>query len=453
LRRAKRLFYSAYVSDAPSSAKVPLLAAIAIVIGNMVGTGVFVTLGFQVGTIQSGFLLLLPWLIGGLLAFFGAVNYAELAAAFPRSGGEYQLLSRIYHPGIGFVSGWISLIVGFPAPVALAALVFGNYICDVTGADPQWYSRPIAAGLVLAITAAHLVSVAFSGRFQSISTALKVMLVAALAVCGFMVAHSQPVQFLPQPGDGALMAGKANALFSDLVWVTFAYSGWNAACYIAGEVERPERNVPRALLLGTAAVTLLYVGVNAAMLYSTPISELGEAKARMASVAATHIFGDSGGKIMAGLIAAGLISSISAMVWAGSRVSQQMGNDYQMLRFLARTNASGVPWLSVLFQGILALMLIFTSDVDDIVNRTTFLLQIVLLLTVWGVVHLRIRQPDLLRPCRAWGYPWTTVIFLIMVAFTMASQLRTSPDDTKWGMAILIIGIAFYLAAKPPKKA
>ena len=441
--------HSAPVSATSPPLRVPLLAAVAIVVGNMVGAGVFMSLGFQAAELPSGFPIMLIWLVGGVLAFCGAVNYAELAAAFPRSGGEYQLLSRIYHPGVGFVSGWISMIAGFPAPVALLALMIGENVCLAAGGESLLVVRLIAAGVVVSITGVHLISVAFSGRFQWLATGLKVLLILTLTVCGFVLAERQPVSFLPQSGDGAMLWGNLNGFCASLIYVLFAYSGWNAACYVAGEVERPERNVPRALLIGTAAVTVLYLAVNAAMLHVTPMAELAASGPTVAFVAAAHIFGQAGGTIMYSLIALGLVSAISAMTWAGPRVSQQMGRDYPMLSFLARTNGSGVPWMAGLIQCALAVGIIFTMPPEQIINCTEFLLQLVLLLTVWGVVHLRIRQPELPRPCRAWGYPYTTGLFLIMIAFTLAWLLSRRPDDTRWGLAIVVIGVVFYFMAKP----
>ena len=441
--------HSAPVSSPSTSLRVPLIAAVAIVIGNMIGTGVFGSLGFQAMALPAGFSILMLWLAGGILAFCGAVHYAELAAAFPRSGGEYQLLSRIYHPGIGFVSGWVSMIAGFPAPVALLALMLGTNVCRAAGGESLLVIRLLAAGIVVMVTGAHLISVAFSGRFQWLSTALKVLLILVLTVCGFVLSNGAGASLLPQPGETTLLSGKWDAIFQCLIYVLFAYSGWNAACYIAGEVENPQRNVPRALLIGTGIVTVLYMLVNAAMLHATPMNELAASGLDVSYVAALHIFGPAGAAIMAGLIAIGLVSAISAMTWAGPRVSQQMGRDYPMLSFLARTDDKGVPWLAVLLQSALALGIIFTMDPQAIINSTEFLLQIFLLLTVWGVVHLRMKQPDLPRPCRAWGYPYTTGLFLVMIAFTLAWMLRNRPDETRVGLGVLIVGIAGYFLAGP----
>ena len=438
--------------DTPEKNRAPFSAALALVIGNMIGTGVFVSLGFQAGDMPSGFVIALLWLTGGVLAFCGAVNYAELTAAFPKSGGEYQLLSQVYHPGVGFVSGWVSFIAGFPAPVALNALLIGGYVCSIFGVESGFMEKAVAAGVVIMVTGAHLISVSFSGRFQSISTALKVLLVAALAVSGFLIPEGQPVSFLPRSGDGKLIWQMA--FFNSLVYVLYAYSGWNAACYVAGEIKNPGRNVPRALLLGTGIVTLLYIAVNAAMIYSTPVAELAAAGPEAARVAAGRIFGPAGGALIAGLIGLGLISSISAMTWAGPRVTQQVGQDFPQLSWLARTSPSSVPVTAVGLQCLMALVLVLSGDVQQLIDRTIFLLEVMTLLTVFGVVHLRSFRPQIERPLKAWGYPFTTILYLAMVGWTMAVLLRNKPEETRSGLLLLLVGAMIYFAVRPkPNKA
>lgn len=414
----------------------------------MVGTGILSSLGFQVAKLPSGFVVMMLWLLGGLISFCGAVNYAELTAAFPRSGGEYQLLSRIYHPSVGFLAGWVSLSVAFPAPVAAAALVFGQHMCDVAGGGSPLVVKLAAAGLVVLVTGAHMISVMFSGRFQWMATGFKIVLLLLLAGACFIFANPQPVHFTPQTGDGGLL--RTIDFSVSLIWVLYAYSGWNAACYIAGEVERPERNIPRALFIGTGVVTLLYLIVNAAMLWAVPMPELARGGDHLMFLAGVHSLGETGGRVVAGLIALGLASAVSAMMWAGPRVNQQMGADYPFLSILARTNAGGVPWVGVLLQSILALALIFTLDVEAIVMRTSFLMQLILLVTIFGVFYLRHREPDLPRPYRAWGYPWTAIIFFTMVGMTLGFIQWGRPDDSKWGLGILVIGIAFYFASRTP---
>jgi basic amino acid/polyamine antiporter, APA family len=433
--------------SAPEKSRTPFRGALAIVIGNMIGTGVFASIGYQAGVLPSGFVIALLWLLGGVLAFCGAVNYAELTAAFPKSGGEYQLLSRIYHPGVGFVSGWVSMIGGFPAPIALNALLIGSYTTGLLQAELEWLPRAIAAAVVVLMTGAHLVSVSFSGRFQWIFTLLKALLVAVFAVCGFLLAKGQPVSFLPQAGDGALLTSPD--FFGSLIFVLFAYSGWNAACYIAGEVKDAQRTVPRALLLGTGIVTLLYVAMNAGMVYATPQTELAGSGDDGAFIAARNIFGETGGAVMAGLIAFGLLSTISAMMWAGPRVMQQVGGDHPaFLGWLGHTTKTGVPVVAVCIQGAVALLLVLTSNPKTIMNRTVFLLEVMTLLTVHGVMQLRRSRPDMERPVRAWGYPWTTLLYLGMVGWTMSVLNR---EDTVWGLGILAIGIVLYFTVRQPQ--
>ncbi len=434
--------------------RVPLPAAVALVAGTMIGTGVYGSLGYQVAAVPSAFPVLLLWVFGGVLALCGAVNYAELTAALPRSGGEYHLLGRVYHPAIGFMSGWISLTVGFPAPIAVSAVFFANYTASATGwriGSDQTTMLVLAALVVVAMTALHLVSVRASGRGQTFLTVVKCLMLAGLAVSGFLVGTPSGTRFLPQAGDGALMGQPGYAV--SLIFMLYAYSGWNAACYIAGEVENPSRTVPRALILGTVLVTLLYVGLNAAFLYSTPLETLS-GQPDVGFVAAVHIFGENGARLVAGLIAAGLVSSISGMLWAGSRVAQAMGQDHPQLAPLALTTSRGVPWFATLIQGTLAMMLILWANVPQILACTEFSLNLVLVLTVWGVIHLRWKEPTLPRPYRAWGYPWTTGLFLVMMTFVLAWILMSRHLESLLGLgnallALVVYGIAGASARRP----
>ena len=217
----------------------------------MIGVGVFTALGFQLADLSSGFSVIALWLAGGLVAFCGAVCYAELVAMYPKSGGEYHLLGAALHPLPGFLSGWISIIAGFPAPVALAASAFAAYF---SGSVLEMNTTALGVGLILIVTGGHLVSVIFSSRFQSIATLGKVILILVLIVAGFSVGEPQPVDFFPSASTDWGMLGSGGFAIA-LMWVHYSYEGWNGAAYIAGEVRNPQRNVPLALLLGTGCVT------------------------------------------------------------------------------------------------------------------------------------------------------------------------------------------------------
>lgn len=426
---------------------VSLSAAVAIVVGTMIGTGVYGSLGFQVAAVPSAFPILLLWMLGGLLALCGAVNYAELTAALPRSGGEYHLLGRVYHPALGFMSGWISMTVGFPAPMAVSAVFFANYAASATGwmwRDPGSTVALLSVAVVVAMTAVHFISVRVSGRAQTVLTILKVVLVAGLAGSGFLVEHPEQISFLPRAGDGALMLKPDYAI--SLIFVLYAYSGWNSACYIAGELKDPGRTAPRALILGTLVVTVLYMGLNAAFLHSTPLAELS-GEPDIGFVAARRILGEDGARLVGGLIAAGLMSSISGLLWAGSRVAQTMGQDHLLMSPLALTTRGGVPWVATLLQSGLALVFLMSTSVSRILACTEFSLQLVLVLTVWGVVHLRRREPALPRPYRAWGYPWTTGLFLGLMAFILTYLLENRHQESLWGLGNAMLALIVYAGA------
>lgn len=431
-------------------------AALALVAGSMIGTGVYTTLGYQVHGLPSGFPVMLIWLLGGIFSAFGAVNYAELTVALPRSGGEYHLLGRVFHPAVGFLSGWISITVGFPAPVAVCAVFFANYTLSATdwgaGASAgmqQMLFYGLTLGVIVVCTVMHLVSVRASGRAQTALTVVKVLLVVLLMVSGFLVKDPQNITFLPRPGDGALMLKPEFAM--GIMYVLYAYTGWNAACYIAGELERPARDVPRALLLGTALVSLLYIGLNAAFLHSTPIPELAKPEVRdnAAFVAASHIFGETGGRLVAGVIAAGLVSTMSGMIWAGSRVAQMMGQDHPLMAPMARTTPTGVPAVALLVQMVVAVLFVMVLNAEQIITCTTFSLQLVTVITVFGVIYLRRKEPLLPRPYQAWGYPWTTVLFLIPMIYILAAILHTSHRESLMGLANAVLALLLHAVVAP----
>src|SRR4029079_10014967 len=248
---------------------VSVIVATAIVVADMIGVGVFTSLGFQVKDIPSGFSILLLWTVGGLVALCGVFSYSELGAMFPRSSGEYNFLGRAFPPAFGFVAGWVSATVGFSAPVALAAMAFGEYGRSVVpGAPPL----ALAIGVLCIVSLVQLSGVRHSSTFQLIATVLKVALIVAFLVSGFLIAAPQPVSFAPSSSDFTHIVSARSRI--SLVFVMYSFSGWNAATYIIGEMRQPERNVPRAMLAGTLIVLMLYVALNAVFLHTAPIDKL-----------------------------------------------------------------------------------------------------------------------------------------------------------------------------------
>ncbi len=412
----------------------------------MVGTGIFTSLGFQVGDLPTGFAIMALWAIGGVCALCGALSYAELGAALPRSGGEYHFLREIYHPAVGFMAGWISATVGFAAPVAIAAIPFGTYLAGVVpGLNPLFLSLAV----VLISTLVLLWDLRLGSGFQNTSTLLKVGLILVIIAAGFCVKGTQPISFLPLPADRALIVSTPFAV--GLYWVMYAYSGWNASTYIMGEVRNPARTIPLSLGLGTLVVTALYLGINAVFLRTTPAAEM-VGKQQIGLIAGVHIFGQSGGKMMAVFIALGLVSAVSAMMWIGPRVTMTMGEDLPALSWLARRNARGIPVRATLVQFAIVNLLILVTTFQKVVNYVQFSLTVFSALTVLGVFILRWRRPELSRPYRAWGYPITPAIFLAVSGWMLWHMLEdpSTRGPSLWGMATAALGLILYYLS--PKK-
>jgi APA family basic amino acid/polyamine antiporter len=351
--------------------------------------------------------------VGGLCAFCGALAYAELAAALPRSGGEYHFLSKIFHPSIGFAAGWISATVAFAAPIALAAMAFGKYFGGITD---RISAVSLSLIMVWVITIVHLTGLRTASRFQNTATWLKVLLITVFIVAGIVLGDSQPISFAPDADSLKLIATDSFAI--SLFYVMYSYAGWNAATYIVGEIRNPQRNVPVAIAAGTILVTILYVALNAVFLHVAPIDEL-KGKLDVGHVAAYHIFGATGGKIMSGLICLGLVSAISAMTWVGPRVGMAMGQDLPILAPLAVKTPGGVPSAALFLQLAIVIMLILTASFQEVLTYIQFSIQLSSFVTVLGMMVLRYTQPDLPRPYRCWGYPVTPLIFLVLILWFM----------------------------------
>jgi APA family basic amino acid/polyamine antiporter len=427
-------------SPAPAG-PVSGLTATAIVVADMVGIGVFTSLGFQVADIKSGFALIMLWVVGGAVAACGALCYAELATMLPRSSGEYNFLRQIYHPAFGFVAGFVSATVGFAAPIALAAMAFGGYFKAVVPDAPP---LPLGLGLTWLVAAVQLCGLRSGSVFHNAWTAFKLALIVVFIVAGFTIGDTQPISFAPQGGELPILMSAPFAI--SLVFVMYSYSGWNAATYIAGEVRDPAKNLPRALLIGTTIVIVLYVGLNAAMLATAPLGELA-GQIDVAMVAGKHIFGGVGARFVGVLISLGLVSSISAMMWIGPRVTMTMGEDMPMLRLFARKSKAGVPAIAILFQLLVSNLLLLTQSFDKVLEFIQFSLTFCSFLAVLGVIKMRITHPDMARPYRAWGFPITPLVFLSLTAFMMYYLVVNRPLQSLGSLALMAVGLLVYYAS------
>lgn len=422
-----------------SPRKIDLFTATCLVVANTIGVGVFTSLGFQVTSITSGFALLALWVVGGIFALCGALCYGELASVMPRSGGEYHYLSKIYHPIVGFLSGWVSVTVGFAAPIAAAAIALGKYFSNVV---PGIEAKVVALIAVVVISLIHTRNIRIGAYFQGVSTTLKVALILVLLGCGFLIQQPQPLSFLPS---SQAIANIFNPAFAtSLVFVTYAYSGWNASIYVASDIKRPERNIPFSLLFGTLIVVVLYLFLNFIFLFTTPIDELA-GQVDVGYIAATRIFGNAGGTIMSLLISIGLVSSISSMIWAGPRVAQMIGEDIPLFRPLSKRNQHGAPLYAILLQLTIVIFLTISSSFEAVITYLGFTLTLSSCITVFGVFVHRMRYPDIDRPYRTWGYPLTPLIFLAISLWVLVFVFRDQPTESLAGLGTILLGIPVYL--------
>jgi basic amino acid/polyamine antiporter, APA family len=427
------------ISGRASVAKITWLTATSIVVADMVGVGVFTSLGFQVKDITSGFSLLALWIVGGVVAMCGAICYAELALMFPRSSGEYNFLRRIYHPAFGFMAGFLSATVGFAAPTALAAMAFGSYFKSIIPGV-----NPLLPGIAVVwiISLVHLRGMNYGSAFQNLWTALKLLLIVGFLAAGLLFGNNpQPISFAPSTADLNFMSSVPFAI--SLVFVMYSYSGWNAATYIIGEIQEPNRSLPRALFLGTLIVIGLYVGLNAVFLSVTPIQELA-GQIDVAMIAGTHLFGEFGGRIVGMLICIGLVSSISAMMWIGPRVTMTMGEDMPLLRAFSRRSDKGVPANAIIFQLVISTLLLASQSFEAVLDFVQFSLTFCSFFTVLGVVKMRITHPNMPRPYRAWGYPVTPIVFLSVMLWMMYYLVVNRPVQSLAGFAMMLSGVAIY---------
>ena len=404
----------------------------------MIGTGVFTSLGFQLNDLQSIFPLLMLWVIGGFIALFGALAYSELAAALPRSGGEYHLLSQSIHPSLGFAGGMVSATVGFSAPAVLAAMALGKYLSAVI---PILDATIVATVSIIIFHLIHGQSIKIGTFIQDSTTLIKIGLIVLFIIMGLINPNPQDISILPKVGDIKLLFSSGFAI--SLIWVSYAYTGWNSSVYIAGEIVDPKVNIPKSLLLSTAIVMLLYLLLNYVFLYSTPkslmINEL-----EVGYIAGVNIFGEVGAKIVGLGIAILLISTVSSYIFIGPRIMQVMGEDHGYLHFLSKKNDQGIPTVAFSVQLIICMIFILSSSFEQVLLYTGISLIISTTMTVLGLFVLRIRKPKLDRPYKVWGYPFTPAIFIILNIWILFYTFKTQPFESLIGFGIVIISIGLY---------
>ena len=394
----------------------------------MIGTGVFTTSGFLLANLGSPWRVLLAWLAGGIMAGSGALCYGALARRIPESGGEFLFLSRTLHPAAGYIAGWISLLVGFSAPLAAAAYGFGEYTKAWLPGSPP---RASGSALLVLFCALHALYVSGGAWVQTLTVILKVALIVVFVGLG--------ISRLPPPTPVAAPIFSAGMFAVSLVWISFSYSGWNAAVYLGGEIRDPERNLPLSLLLGTGLVTVLYLALNSVFLLSTTAAELS-GKLEIGRIAAHALGGPAWANALTGLIALALATSVSSMIMAGPRVYARMAADGCLPRWLATD--SGPPQRAVLLQCFVALAMLWSATYDRLLTYIGFTLSLSTAATVVGLIALRRREgPRFTVP----GWPWVPGLFLLAMLWMAFFSVARRPVESLVGFATIGAGWVAWL--------
>jgi len=415
-----------------------------IVVANAVGSGIFTTSGFVARDVGSSVWLMGLWLAGGSIALAGALSYAELGAMMPEAGGEYVYLREAYGPFVAYLAGWTSFFIGFSGAIAAAVLAFAGYLgVVVSGSDSStWVSKVVALTALWTLTAIHAYGLGPGGRLQRVLTVGTIAAIVALVASSFALGRGSTANFESSAraqGDAAV----------SLIFILYAYSGWNAAAYLGGEIRDPQRNLPAALIGGLAIVTALYLAMNAMYIYALPIRAMAGVLA-IAEKATLALFGAYASTVVATILALALLGSASAMVLAGPRVYFAMARDGLVPRSIGVVHPTlGTPVHAIMMQSIWASVLIlFFGALEPIVVYTSFAITLFSAMAVAALIVLRVRRPDASRAFRVPSYPWIPVAYVAVSTWIVAVAIDSRPAETLLGFLTVAAGAPFYFVSR-----
>ncbi|MBN2635758.1 MAG: amino acid permease [Prolixibacteraceae bacterium] len=438
--------------------KLGLFSLSNIVVANMVGAGIFLTSGLIIESVNNAGLMLLLWFIAGIIAFSGAISYGELGATYPKAGGEFIFLSEIFHPLVGFLSGWVSFIVGFSAPVAASAMGFSEYFTRVfpelltsisqsSNFSVEFINKGISIFVILLFTLIHLRGIEKSAAVQNILTILKIALVVGLIIIGILWgkgdwSHFQQTKLIQEN------TGSWRSIGLSLMWIMFAYSGWNASTYIGSEIRKPSKNIPNSLLLGTGLVILLYLGLNTFFIYAIPIEEM-KGVISVGGVAVNYAFGEKMDAVFSLLISFALFSSLSAYLILGPRVTYSMAQKGYFFKSVAKINPkTKVPSLAILLQAVISIIMVLSGTFDQILTYLGFSLGIFPILAVVGVFKIRVQNKSKIK---LKGYPFVQLLFILSSLAILTLSFSERPIESSIAIATIIVGIPFFYLLKVRK--
>lgn len=429
------------------------------VIANMIGTGIFTAIGYQVmaDAIPDPFTILIIWGVGGLFSLCGAFAYSEVASSVNRSGGEYSFLSELYHPLLGFLSGWISIIVGFSASIAALALVIGEYFLPLIGLSKTYaisllgieipIQKIVALSSIVLIALVHIRGVKFGGVFQNYITAFKLLIIGLIIIVPFIYFGYEPSNVSFSPTGETSNTILSSAFAGSLVWVMFSYSGWNASTYILGNLENPKKTLPFSLIFGTLAVTVIYVLLNFTFMYVASFQEL-EGQIDVGNVVMQKVLGNNASLIVSGIFSFALLSGLSAMMIAGPRVAEEIGKDFTLFKVLGKQNSKGNPVPAIIFLTAISSLLVIFSSFKEIVEYIGITLTIFAMLTVFGVFIIRKKRIPNVLGIKCLGYPFTPLMFIALSSWMLYYFISQDPIKIVWCLITIVPGVFIYYLSK-----
>jgi basic amino acid/polyamine antiporter, APA family len=417
--------------------KYKLNTATYLVISNMIGTGIFTALFFQIEAVPSVFGLLTLWLLGGIVALFGGLSYSEISSIFPRSGGEYEYISKIYTPSLGFASGLCTLVIGFAAPIAGCAINLANYISPLFQyTQDSTTSKLISAFVIIIIAGLQFLGLKSSAIFQNISTLFKIGLVLIFIILPFIFGndHNKGETFTMNSDDFSTIG--SSSFFSCLALLYYAFVGWNSSIYISEEVENPRKNVPLSILMGITIVTLLYILINYSFLHACTFEEIKAGGSSIGNTVTKKLFGEItflNIKIidfLAIMLSLALLSTINSNMVTASRIVEVMGQDMPLFKKLDIRTQKGTPYYSTILLMMIAIIFVFFSDLKSLLEYVGYTLSIFATLVVVGVYIMRKRMPKSPNRFNAWLYPLSPMVFIginvAMIYYSIKSTYKNN---------------------------
>ncbi|HTH66591.1 MAG TPA: amino acid permease [Gemmatimonadales bacterium] len=428
--------------------RLGLWSAVAVAVGSTIGSGIFRTPATVAARVEDVGMFLAIWVVGGIVAICGALTYAELAALFPRSGGIYVFIREGFGPLPAFLFGWAELLVIRPGAFGAISITASAYSLRLVGIDPAasvpglpLHAEQLLAAIYVAIVAlVNLRGIHRGAVLQNISTVFKVAALAALIVLGFALGGGVP----PVGETGAAAPVSLSPVLLALVAILWAYDGWGDLAFVGGEVRDPQRNLPRALVLGTVIVVVLYLGANLVYLHLIPMSRMKDAEL-VAADSAQLLFGPVGVVLVSAAVAGSTFGTLNGSMMTSPRIFFALADDGLFPAVIARVDPkTGAPYAAIVLTTVLGMVFVLVRSFSQLADQFVIGIWPFYALAVAAIYVLRRRRPDLPRPYRTWGYPVVPAVFLVASLFLLGNYFVSQPVESAWDIGVLVVGIPVY---------